>query len=368
MTIPAAPARDFDAYDRPRQRKPPPLVAGRFGAEPRSRRGRAHATRLPAQRAAAQAFAVNAAVGVLALASLLFVVTRLLESWQVGAHRASHSVSVLGQTLSYPAANAGAVAVLALAALGLIVLLVGIRAAAREVRADARFRRVLSEITPGGIGGARIIEDERPRAFCAGLLRPHVYISRGAVELLDEEQLRSVCAHERHHARRRDPLRLASARVLADALFFAPTLRELVRRQHSLAEIGADEAAVVAAGGDRAPLAGAMLSFSDAAGPGEGGLAPERIDHLVGERQDGRFPVLALLATSLALAVLVALAALVAEAARGSATLAPPFVSAKPCVVMLALIPAGVAAVGLVCARRWAKPARPALRRAGTRS
>jgi Zn-dependent protease with chaperone function len=306
----------------------------------------------PAQRAARRTFTVNAGIGVVALASILFVITRLAESWRVGSGRPAHSVSVFGQTWSYPAANAGAIVITALAGFGLVVLLVAIRAAVREIRGDRAFRRVLASIAISSARGASVVEGGQPRAFCAGLLRPRAYVSRGAVEMLGDAELSAVIAHERHHARRRDPLRLAGARVLADALFFVPPLRTLVRRQHSLAEIGADEAALAALDGDRAPLAGAMLVFSDAARPGEGGLAAERIDYLVGERPDWSLPLASVMVTCFALAVLVTLAALMAEAARGSATLAPPIISAKPCVVMLALIPSGVAAAGLLCARR----------------
>ena len=47
---------------------------------------------------------------------------------RVSAHAAAHHVSIFGQTLSYPAANAGAVIVLALALLGAIVTGIALRA------------------------------------------------------------------------------------------------------------------------------------------------------------------------------------------------------------------------------------------------
>jgi beta-lactamase regulating signal transducer with metallopeptidase domain len=190
------------------------------------------------------------------------------------------------------------------------------------------------------------------------LVHPEVYLSRGALELLSAAELSAVLAHEHHHASRRDPLRLASTRVLADALFFVPALRRSIADQHSLAEIGADEAAVRSAGGDRAALASAMLSFSEASGEEAGGLAPERIDYLVGEAPRWRLPLALGLAIAFCLAALVTLATLAAEAASGSATLALPLVSAAPCVVMLALIPAAVVLAGVVCARRRARSAR----------
>jgi hypothetical protein len=375
MSVPLARVRgrgsapgSFDAYHLLRHTMRSTTISGHVDGKRMRRAGNGPAAGdgLPAQRAAAQMFAVNVALGALVFASLLFVLSRLAESWRTGG-RAPHAVSIVGQPLSYPVANAGAIAVAVLAAFGLVVLIAAARAVAREWRADARFRRAMARDATSSVDGAQIIDDDRPLAFCAGLLHPCVYVSRGALGMLGEAELSAVLAHERHHARRRDPLRLASARVLADALFFAPPLGELIRRQQSLAEIGADEAAVAAAGGDRAPLASAMLSFSEGTGAEAAGLAPERIDSLVGESPRWRFPVALVLLICFCLAALVALTVLVAETARGSATLALPLLSAQPCIVMLALIPAGVAWAGLLYARRRMTASRVALRRKATR-
>jgi hypothetical protein len=305
-------------------------------------------------------FALNLALATFALASALFVLTRLLESWHVRSDHARDVVSVFGQRLSYPLANAGAVVVVVLAAMGLLILIAAARAALRELRADRRFRRAMASQERADLPGVRIIDSDRPQAFCAGLVYPEVYLSRGALELLSPAELSAVLAHERHHAAHHDPLRLACTRVLAHALFFLPALRRAVARQHSLTEIGADEAAVRGAAGDRAALASAMLSFSEASGPDGVGLAPERIDYLVGETPRWRLPVALLLVTSFCAAALVTLATLVAETASGSATLALPFLSSAPCVVMLALIPAAAALAGGLFARRRARSARVA--------
>jgi Zn-dependent protease with chaperone function len=338
----------------------------------RTRIGRRHhwrpaAGQRPAQRAAARLFVVNIAVGTLAIASVVFVFTRLVETWRIGSGRSPDAVSIFGQRLSYPAANAGAIAIAVLAAFGLIVLVTALRATARELRLDAQFRRAMAGQGHVRVQGARVVDDDRPQAFCAGLLRPHVYVSRGALEMLGASELSAVLAHERQHAARHDPLRLACTRVLADALFFVPPLRRLIERQHSLAEIGADEAAVAAAGGDRAPLASAMLTFSEVSAGEAVGLSPERIDHLVGESPRWRFPIALLFVICFCLATLTALVVLVTETARGSATLAPPLVSAQPCVVLLALIPAGVGLAGL-CARRRTRPTHVLVRPSPARS
>jgi Zn-dependent protease with chaperone function len=316
-----------------------------------------------AQTAATRAFAVTVTYGALALASALFVVTRLLERWRLDRVNA-HMVSVFGQRLSYPAANAGAIVVSALAALGLVVLVAAARAGVREVRADRRFRRSTRHRESATGHRAVIIDSDRPQAFCAGLVHPRVYLSRGALELLSAGELSAVLAHERHHARRRDPLRLACARALADALFFLPPLRRLVEQQNSLSEMAADDAAVIAAAGDRAALASAMLRFSESSDAGASGIAPERVDHLVEEGVGWRFPVALVLVVGFCLAALVLTAVLTAEAASGSASLAAPLVSSQPCVVMLALIPAAVVWAGVRGTRARAPRSRVATRAA----
>jgi Zn-dependent protease with chaperone function len=110
-----------------------------------------------------------------------------------------------------------------------------------------------------------------PLAFCAGLLRPDVYVSEGALERLGEAELAAVVAHEAHHAARRDPLRILVARAIGDAY----SLGALPRREQALAELAADAAVVRSRGA--APLASALLAFDAAA------IAPERVDRLVGE-------------------------------------------------------------------------------------
>jgi Zn-dependent protease with chaperone function len=304
----------------------------------------------PAAIAAGRMFGASLLLGVLGFASAVFVITRLFESWRVTSAPASHVVSVFGQQLSYPAANAGAIVVTVLAGLGLLMAGAGAWGLAREVLADRRFRRTLAARSPVALHGAWLIDDDRAQAFCAGLLHPRVYFSTGALELLDAPALAAVLAHERHHARHHDPLRLACGRVLAAGLFFIPAMRRLAERQHALAEISADEAAVLTAGGDRAALASAMLSFSQASSADSAGVDPERIDYLLGERPPWHFPVVLCLTAAAALSLLIALAVLAANAAAGSATLAPPFLSSQPCVAVLAMIPAAAGLAGLAYA------------------
>jgi len=255
----------------------------------------------------------------------------------------SHQVSVFGQRFSYPAANVAAIAMLAFALVGTVVIAMVVVGVVRELASSLRFGRRMGATPLPQFQDALVFEDEHPRAFCAGLLSPRVYISSGAVTTLDETAVNAVLLHERHHARRYDPLRLATGRVLTRALFFLPGLRQLAFQQRALSELSADESAISASAENRSGLARAMLSFSDGADPGgSAGIDPARVDHLLGEPPSWGFPAVLCLVGLSVLALIVAIAVLVGQLADGSASLAPPFLSSEPCVVVLAIIPASL--------------------------
>ena len=182
---------------------------------------------------------------------------------------------------------------LAIATLTLTGAALGLRSIHRQVGAD---RRYLASQRPGiepvEIEGVpcHLIDSAEPRAFCAGYLRPRIYLSRGALDQLERDELRAVLAHESHHASSRDPLRLLAARTLADSLFFIPILRRSSERYAALGELAADEAAV-AANGSRGPLAAALLKFTESpTGPTTVvALSPERVDHLLGDPEVTRW-------------------------------------------------------------------------------
>lgn len=255
------------------------------------------------------------------------------------------------QRLLLPEVTPAGVLSLVLGVLAFAVLGMSLRSAARQLRAS---RRALGALRVAGhrtIAGrpVTVIDDPRPVAFCAGLLRPRVYVSTGTLATLDDPELGAVVAHERHHARVRDPLRIFVVRVLADGLFFLPALRPLSRRYAALAELAADRAAVRASRDDVAPLASALLSF-EAADPAVVGIAPERVDHLTGERAPWQLPVLLLAWT------LVAVTALVVVALRLSHTgalveLNVPLLVAQSCMLLMATVPLVVGAAAVLCTR-----------------
>jgi len=290
---------------------------------------------------AAVSFGGLAAATGLALSSVEFRAPDLAAL--VAACRAA-----LGLFVTWPA-----LVVASLGALSVATLVLGARAVVRQARATRRYLRAVGVVEPLEIDGevVQLIDGDRPQAFCGGLLRPRIYLSTAALVELDDDELRAVVAHERHHQRRRDPLRLLAAHAAGEALFFLPVLRHLRERYSALAELAADEAAVAAVG-DRSVLASALLTFGQRANPDVVvGIAPERVDHLFGERPRWELTV------SLFAAALVTLGGLVAIGASAASSSAPtgmslPSVTAQLCVVAVAAVPAVVGATLLMIATR----------------
>jgi hypothetical protein len=104
------------------------------------------------------------------------------------------------------------VLLLALAALGAAVLAVTARAAVAQLRAHRRLVRALPVVGPlPGHPTVMVIDAPTPLAFCAGWLRPRVYVSTEVLgSALGERAARRPRSRAAHEALR-DPLRLASA-------------------------------------------------------------------------------------------------------------------------------------------------------------
>jgi hypothetical protein len=241
--------------------------------------------------------------------------------------------------------------VLVLGSVTLATVALGARAVVRQVRAGWRFERGLQVLGPlPGVARAYVVDQEEPRAFCIGLLRPRTYVSRAALELLGDDERAAVLAHESHHARRRDPLRLLVARALAEGLFFLPAVRRLPERYAALAELAADRAATAEAGGRRA-LASALLAFDEHPCPAAVGIAPERVEHLLGQRPRWELPTLLLLGALATIGALVAVTLRLADA-TAHATVGLPALAAQACALAMALAPIAIGAMAVLGGHR----------------
>jgi hypothetical protein len=270
-------------------------------------------------------------------------------------HRQSsggHEILIGGQQFTYPTVNVAAAVLLALAALGLIVLATAARASWRQLSAYRRFVRGIPVVGPlPGSSGVTVIDDPNPQAFCAGYLRPNIYISSGALELLSEDELSAVLTHEEHHRAVRDPFRFAFAHVLSQALFFLPALRPLGDRYREIAEQRADEAAVRGSAGEKGPLAAALLAFDAAESPGAAGITSERVDSLLGAPKSWSVPSFLIAASLAVLSGIIVFAWRASEAASAGATFNLPVLSSQPCMLVLAMLPVLVCTAALASRR-----------------
>jgi len=277
------------------------------------------------------------ALGVLAVLTLLAALMAL-----------PHAVSPAIPTLSAFAAacqrffvvrSGSAILVTGLASLGVTSGICGLRTALRHGRAQRRLIRRLRVADQLHISGltADIFLDPRPQAFCVGLARPRIYLSSGAVTVLDRDELQAVLAHEAHHATRRDPLRVLIARVLRDALFFLPIMRHVADRYEAMAEMAADESAVRCSG-DPGALASAMLTFEERAPAGAVGIEPERVDHLLGQAPRWQLS-LSLLAAGMVTLAAVGLLGAAAASTAPSGGISLAVLVAQLCMFVMALVP-----------------------------
>lgn len=103
-----------------------------------------------------------------------------------------------------------------------------------------------------------LVASAEPLSITAGLVWPLVLVSTGLRSRLSPAHLEAVLAHERAHARRRDPLRLVAAALLGAA--YAPPMRRLLLSDAALAcEEAADDEAARAVG-DRTVVAEAIVA------------------------------------------------------------------------------------------------------------
>jgi Zn-dependent protease with chaperone function len=89
-----------------------------------------------------------------------------------------------------------------------------------------------------------------PHIFCLGFWRPQIWLTAGLVDLLTDEELAAVLAHEAYHCHRRDPLRLLISRTLRAAFFFLPLVGDLAKGAELQQEIAADQSAINQLGND----------------------------------------------------------------------------------------------------------------------
>ncbi|GAC1306720.1 MAG: hypothetical protein NVSMB21_09810 [Vulcanimicrobiaceae bacterium] len=155
------------------------------------------------------------------------------------------------------------------AVVAVITLLLALAFARALVRAHERFRlveRSIGRATPAASRLAGLtavgetvpvfeIDTEEPLIFVAGSLHPKIYVSSGALERLDDVELRAALAHERAHVRHGDQAIMSALVFCTDLVpLDVDPLTEVYRDAR---EFAADRAAI--ATNDPLDLASAIL-------------------------------------------------------------------------------------------------------------
>jgi Zn-dependent protease with chaperone function len=107
----------------------------------------------------------------------------------------------------------------------------------------------------------RFVESPVAALFCTGVRRHSLAVSRGALDLLDDEERRAALTHEIAHLSRHDPAKSWVLFGLRAVLFYNPVAQLVARSMARDAEVFADELAVGRGGVDRLALASAIVKL-----------------------------------------------------------------------------------------------------------
>jgi hypothetical protein len=110
-----------------------------------------------------------------------------------------------------------------------------------------------------GTPPAWVVEDSRHFLALAGIVRPHVVISKSILDALSQEELSVVFRHESSHQSSRDNIKRLCIFLSPGILPFWNGFRHLERAWISFAEYAADEAAVAGDTGRSLALASSLV-------------------------------------------------------------------------------------------------------------
>ncbi|MGQ0631554.1 MAG: M56 family metallopeptidase [Sporichthyaceae bacterium] len=166
-------------------------------------------------------------------------------------------------------------------------------------RAQSRHRLLTDAIASPGSGTLErvcVLEESRPAAFCVPGSRrtSRVVLTRGALALLDPDEVAAAVAHERGHLRFGHHRLIVLADVVTSSLRWCGAFAQYSTQVRRLSEMAADDYAARRTG--RRAVASALLSMSivEPAGGADPTLAmtgadpAERIRRLLSERASSR--------------------------------------------------------------------------------
>lgn len=152
--------------------------------------------------------------------------------------------------------------------LRLLSVLLGSAAVTLRSRRDNRVLVDLVATRNPLLAGTRVVDSELPVAYCLPGLRPRVVLSRGALSLLADAEIRAVLAHEEAHVDQRHDLVVLPFVALRSTFPRLRVVRTAVAEVALLVEALADDRAVRTH--DRTVLARALYKVGTAGAPAGG--------------------------------------------------------------------------------------------------
>jgi Zn-dependent protease with chaperone function len=187
-----------------------------------------------------QALRVGGAVAMIA-AGLAVAVARFRAGLVTGVDKLVHTV-----TSGHPLAGLDVPEALGLtlaADVAIVLLAVALVMMVRTARIRAHHRRLLDLVSVEWPRphGTHLLDHPRATAYCLPGLRPRIVLSRGAVQLLESNELAAVVEHERGHAHEHHGLVMTSLSSFTQPLRWIPYARRAPVAVASLLEMPADD-------------------------------------------------------------------------------------------------------------------------------
>lgn len=96
-----------------------------------------------------------------------------------------------------------------------------------------------------------LINSPKPFAFCLGIIKPKIYVSKALIDIMNIQELETILHHEKYHLKHRDTLTMFFA-VFGTSLFpFFPILSDFVHNYRIERELRADKEAIHKTGSSR---------------------------------------------------------------------------------------------------------------------
>lgn len=89
-----------------------------------------------------------------------------------------------------------------------------------------------------------LFDDQKPRAFCLGVLQPKIYISTAIVRIMNIKELEAILLHETYHLSKKHNLFLLVFSFINNLFLFFPFINDIYKKYMMKKEIEADKSAL----------------------------------------------------------------------------------------------------------------------------